>query len=208
MLCIWTMKTLSSGPHLSLQWLRLRATYSSKKIIIWATTSQLSKNIQESATDTFGKWRHSRTQKLKVVTLTGVVVATQRTKRKGRLAPAGWLSRTHRSCVYMCHACSVASNLRLAPSRTQTIFAKLVYCIRTSLVDLRRTGHFILVMHSTWIYLRPIHNAKNAATSDLLRDQSPRQLSIHNVHVRLGDQPPSATMVPTLTCGGKKIAFN
>ena len=38
--------------------------------------------------------------------------------------------------------------------------------------------------------LRPIHNAKNAATSDLLRDQSPRQLSIHNVHVLATSRPP------------------
>ena len=44
---------------------------------------------------------------------------------------------------------------------------------------------------------RPIHNASNAAisdqrsaTSDQLRDQSPRQLSIHNVHVLATSCPP------------------
>ena len=57
--------------------------------------------------------------------------------------------------------------------------------------------------------LRPIHNAKNAATSDQRPAARPElATAVNSQCTRLGDQPPSATMVTTLRCGGKKIAFN
>ena len=37
---------------------------------------------------------------------------------------------------------------------------------------------------------RPATSDQRPATSDLLRDQSPRQLSIHNVHVLTTSRPP------------------
>ena len=51
------------------------------------------------------------------------------------------------------------------------------------------------------------HNAKNAATSDQRPAARPEPATaVDSQCTRLGDQPPSATMVPT-RCGGKKIAF-
>ena len=56
---------------------------------------------------------------------------------------------------------------------------------------------------------RPIHNASNAAISDQRPVARPEPAkAVDSQCTRLGNQLPSTTMVTTLRCGGKKIAFN